>query len=51
MPLRDTKEIMEELEALDAPVKYIEYERDGHEIWDAALKDGAALQWLFEQSQ
>lgn len=44
-----SRDIYEALEALDAPVKYTEYEDGDHLVWNRAFEEPQLLDWLFSQ--
>ncbi len=47
VPTIRSRDMVDALRRLDAPVRYIEYHRCGHNCWKPAFDDDALLEWLF----
>ena len=45
----DAREIVDELQAIDAPVRYTELGGFGHDVWDIAYYSDEVATWLFSQ--
>ena len=49
VPTSRTRDMVDVLRRIDAPVRHIEYPGCGHNSWAAAFNDDALLSWLFAQ--
>ena len=49
VPVTESRNMVEALKALNADVKYTEYEGVGHNSWDKAYNDVEFPVWLFAQ--
>lgn len=48
--VRQTEELVEVLEKLDAPVRFTKYAGVGHNSWNRAYSEPELFSWLLEQS-
>ena len=45
----DAREVIAELQAVHAPVRYTELAGFGHDVWDIAYYSEEVAEWLFSQ--
>lgn len=51
VPVSASRDMVRDLRAADADVRYTEYEGGGHAIWDQAYRDPQVWRWVFAQER
>lgn len=51
VPAEGSRRMVEALKAEGADVEYIEYEGDGHFVWEPTYTNPEVIEWLFKQSK